>query len=183
MGAVNLVYVGMEAILIRCLAYMEPDNNIYLFKLLKNLYPDIMCWNIYYPNDADNNKEHFCFDFESKKRQFVEDNGFTFYTDARWNHFIKMVKPHDEVYNGSKYRFALLDGSMDGVSFRFFGTDKLDWYDGKMTNWRVTDCDFGNVLVYDSWMGNSKLQLRLKQTTIVACHYYLRYNFYCCFLT
>jgi uncharacterized protein YjbI with pentapeptide repeats len=45
---------------------------------------------------------------------------------------------------------------MDGVSFRFFGTDRLDWYDGKMTNWRVTDCDFSGALIYDTWMGNSK---------------------------
>ncbi|MCL2487516.1 MAG: MerR family transcriptional regulator [Oscillospiraceae bacterium] len=155
-GAVNLVYVGMEAMLIRCLAYTEPDNNIYIFELLKQLYPEIMCWNIYYPNDNENNEAHFCFDFEGKKRQFGDDNGFTFYTGARWNRYIKMIKPHDEVYNSSRYRFALLDGSMDGVSFRFFGTDKLDWYDGKMTNWRVTDCDFSNALIYDTWMGNSK---------------------------
>ena len=67
-----------------------------------------------------------------------------------------MLKPHDEVYNSSRYRFGLLDGSMDDVSFRFFGADRLDWYDGKMTNWRITDCNFGDVLVYDSWMGNSK---------------------------
>ncbi len=153
-GAVNLVYVGMEAMLIRCLAYIEPDNNIYIFELLKQLHPEIMCWNIYYPNG--NNEGLFNFDFEGKKRQFGDDNGFTFYTDARWNRYIKMIKPHDEVYNGSKYRFALLDGSMDGVSFRFFGTDRLDWYDGKMTNWRVTDCDFGNALIYDSYIGNSK---------------------------
>jgi len=67
-----------------------------------------------------------------------------------------MMKPHDEVYNSSRYRFALLDGSMGGVSFRFFGVDRLDFYDGKMTNWRVTDCDFSNALIYDTWMGDSK---------------------------
>ncbi|HBL84361.1 MAG: hypothetical protein A2Y17_04960 [Clostridiales bacterium GWF2_38_85] len=154
-GAVNLVYVGMEAMLIRCLAYSDPDNNIYLFELLKQTHPDVLCWNIYFPNVA-GNKEDFCFDWEGKKRQFADDNGFTFYTDARWNRFIKMLKPHDEVYNSSRYRFALLDGSMDGVSFRFFGTDKLDFYDGKMTNWRITDCDFGGALIYTSWMENSK---------------------------
>ena len=155
-GAVNLAFVGMEAMLIRQLAYCDPDNNIYLFKLLKQKHPDILCWNIYFPNEAENNTEHFCFDFENKKRQFADDNGFTFYTDARWNRYIKMLKPHDEVYNSSRYRFALLDDSMDGVSFRFFGTDRLDWYDGKMTNWRVTDCDFSGALIYDTWMGNSK---------------------------
>jgi DNA-binding transcriptional MerR regulator len=155
-GIINLAFVGMEAMLIRCLAYDDPDNNIYLFELLKQKHPDILCWNIYFPNEADNNLEHFCFDFENKKRQFADDNGFVLYTDARWNRHIKMLKPHDEVYNSSRYRFALLDGSMDGISFRFFGTDKIDWYDGKMTNWRITDCDFGGTLVYDSWMGNSK---------------------------
>jgi len=154
-GAVKLAYVGMEAMLIRSLAYQEPDNNVYLFELLKQMFPDVLCWNIYYPND-ENDKEDFCFDWESKKRQFGEDNGFIFYTDARWNRYIKMLTPHDEVYNSDRYRFALLDGSMDGVSFRFFGLDGLDFYDGKMTNWRVTDCDFGNALIYDTWMGNSK---------------------------
>jgi hypothetical protein len=155
-SVINLLFVGMEAMLIRCLAYDDPDNNVYLFELLKQKHPDILCWNIYFPNEDENTHEHFCFDFENKKRQFADDNGFIFYTDARWNRHIKMLKPHDEVYNSSCYRFALLDGSMDGVSFRFFGTDKIDWYDGKMTNWRITDCDFGSTLVYDSWMGNSK---------------------------
>ena len=155
-GAVNLAFVGMEAMLIRQLAYIEPDNNIFLFELLKQKHPDVLCWNIYFPNESENNTEHFCFDFENKKRQFADDNGFTFYTDARWNRYIKMLKPHDDVYNSSRYRFALLDGSMDGVSFRFFGTDRMDWYDGKMTNWRITDCDFSNALLYDTWLGNSK---------------------------
>lgn len=154
-GAVNLVYVGMEAMLIRCIAYGDPDNNIYLFELLKQKYPGILCWNIYFPNVAEN-KEDFCYDWEGKKRQFAEDNGFTFYTDARWNRFIKMLKPHDEVYNSSRYRFALLDGSMDGVSFRFFELDRLDYYDGKMPNWRITDCDFAEALIYNSWMGKSR---------------------------
>lgn len=155
-GAINLAFVGMEAMLIRCLAYGDADNNIYLFELLKQKHPDILCWNIYFPNEDENNTEHFCFDFENKKRQFADDNGFSFYTNARWNRYVKMLKPHDEVYNSSRYRFGLLDGSMDDVSFRFFGADRLDWYDGKMTNWRITDCNFGDVLVYDSWMGNSK---------------------------
>lgn len=155
-GAINLAFVGREAMLIRCLAYGDADNNIYLFELLKQKHPDVLCWNIYFPNEDENNTEHFCFDFENKKRQFADDNGFTFYTNSRWNRYIKMLKSHDEVYNSSRYRFALLDGSMDDVSFRFFGTERLDWYDGKMTNWRITDCDFGAVLVYDSWMGNSK---------------------------
>jgi len=153
-GALYLVYVGMEAMLIRCIAYTEPDNNLYIFELLKQLYPEIMCWNIYYPNDS--NEGFYNFDFAEKKRQFGDDNGFAFYTGARWDRYIKTVKPHDEIYNSSKYRFALLDGSMDGVSFRFFGVDHLDFYDGKMTNWRVTDCDFGNALIYDTYMGNSK---------------------------
>jgi len=151
-GAVNLGFVGMEAMLIRCLAYSDPDNNIYLFELLKQKHSDILCWNIYFPNEPENNMDHFCFDWEGKKRQFAEDNGFTFYTDARFDRYIKMLKPHDEVYNSSRYRFALLDGSMDGVSFRFFGTDRLDWYDGKMTNWRITDCNMSEATFYDTWM-------------------------------
>ncbi|WP_310604428.1 MerR family transcriptional regulator [Anaerosporobacter sp.] len=154
-GAVNLVCVGMEAMLIRSIAYDDPDNNVYLFELLKQTYPDILCWNIYFSNkDADDGEFHF--DWEGKKKQFADDNGFTFYTNSRWDRYIKTLKPHDEIYNSSRYRFALLDGSMDGVSFRFFGADRLDWYDGKMTNWTVNDCDFGNTLIYDSWLGNSK---------------------------
>lgn len=154
-GAVNLICVGMEAMLIRSIAYNDPDNNIYLFELLKQTHPDILCWNIYFPN-KDANEGEFHFDWDGKKRQFTDDNGFTFYTDARWNRYIKTLKPHDEIYNSSRYRFALLDGSMDGVSFRFFGVDKLDWYDGRMTNWTINDCYFGEALIYDSYMGNSK---------------------------
>lgn len=154
-GAVNLSDVGMEAMLIRCIAYGDPDNNVYLFELLKQKHSDILCWNIYFPSVA-GDKEDFCFDWEGKKREFAEDNGFTFYTDSRWNRFIKMLKPHDEVYNSSRYRFALLDGSMDGVAFRFFGVDRLDFYDGKMTHWRINDCDFAETLVYTSWMGKSR---------------------------
>ena len=151
-GAVQLAYVGMEAMLIRNLAYSDPDNNIYLFELLKREFPDILCWMI--RNAADIGD--FNYDYEDKKQQFWEDNGFVFYTSARYNQFIKMLKPHDEVYNSSRYRFALLDGSMHGVSFRFFGLEDMDFYDGKMTNWRITDCNFSNALLYDSWMGGSK---------------------------
>jgi DNA-binding transcriptional MerR regulator len=154
-GAVNLVCVGMEAMLIRSVAYNNPENNICLFELLKQAHPEILCWNIYFPSENESEGD-FYFDWDGKKRQFADDNGFTFYTGARWNRYIKTLKPHDEIYNSSRYRFALLDGSMDGVSFRFFGADKLDWYDGKMTNWTVNDCDFGNTLIYDSYMGNSK---------------------------
>jgi len=154
-GAINLICVGMEAMLIRSIAYNDPDNNVYLFELLKQTHPNILCWNIYFPN-KDANEGEFHFDWDGKKRQFADDNGFTFYTDARWLRYIKMLKPHDEVYNSSRYRFASLDGSMDGVAFRFFGVCNLDWYDGKMTNWTVNDCDFGNALIYDSYMGNSR---------------------------
>jgi hypothetical protein len=165
-GAVGLAYVGTEAMLIRNIAYTEKDNNIYVFELLKRLHPDYECWNIYYPHN-ENDKEDFCFDFEGKKRQFGDDNGFEFYTNSRWNRYIKILKPHDEFYNSPKYRFALLDGAMDGVSFRFFGVDKLDWYDGKMTNWRITDCNFSGTLVYDSWLGNSKFY----ESTIDDCEF------------
>lgn len=158
-GAVNLAYVGMEAMLIRSLAYMEPENNIYLFELLKKKHPQIECWMIRNAPDNDEFRgiEDFNYDFEEKKQRFWEDNGFTFYTSARYNQYIKMFRPHDEVYNSSRYRFALLDNSMDGVAFRFFGAAKLDWYDGAMVGWRVTDCNFSEALIYDTWMGNSKL--------------------------
>jgi len=155
-GAVSLEYIGMEAMLIRSLAYTEPDSNIYLFELLKQKHPEVMCWNLYYPQDNENNMEHYCYDFEGKKRQFGDDNGFTFYTPAIWNRYIKMIKPHDEVYNSSRYRFALFDNSMDGVSFRFFGADRLDFYDGKLTNCRMSYLDFSNAIIYDSWIGNGQ---------------------------
>ena len=165
-GAVHLAYVGMEAMLIRCLAYSDPDNNVYIFELLKRKHPDILCWMIRNAPDGSvpwgvkgdyKSREDFNYDWEGKKQRFWEDNGFTFYTNARYNQFIKMMKPHDEVYKSSRYRFALLDGSMDGVSFRFFGAQRLDFYDGAMTNWRITDCNFEKALIYDSGMGNSKI--------------------------
>jgi DNA-binding transcriptional MerR regulator len=152
-GAVNLAYVGREAMLIRCLAYDEPDMNIFLFELLKQKHPDIQCWMI---RNAPDNKEDFNYDWEMKKQQFWEDNGFIFYTDARYNQFIKMMSPHDEVYNSSKYRFALLDGSMDDVSFRFFGLNRLDFYDGAMPNCRFTDVNFSETLIYNTWMAKSR---------------------------
>jgi len=165
-GAVNLAYVGMEAILIRCLAYDDPDGNAYLFELLKRQCPGFLCWNIYFPHE-DGDMEHYCYDWEGKKRRFAEDNGFIFYTNSRRSHYIKMLKPHDEVYNSSRYRFALLDGSMDGVSFRFFGANNLDWFDGKMTGWRVTDCDFADALIYDSYMGRG----RIYDSTLDDCQF------------
>lgn len=157
-GTVNLAYVGMEAMLIRCLAYSDQDINIYLFELLKQKHPEVMCWMIRNAPDNEefNGIEDFNYDWEGKKQRFWEDNGFTFYTKARYNQFIKMMKPHDEVYNSSRYRFALLDGSMDGVSFRFFGAARLDFYDGAMGNWRITDCNFSKALIYNTWMGDSK---------------------------
>jgi len=164
-GAVSLAFAGMEAMLIRSLAYMEPDDNAPIFGLLKRQHPDVLCWNLYFPNK--HSKDNFYFDWEGRKRRFGDDNGFTFYTDARWDRYIKMLRPHDEVYNSSRYRFALLDGSMDGVSFRFFGVNNLDWYDGKMTGWRVTDCDFGGAVIYDTYMGNS----RFYDTTMAGCEF------------
>jgi hypothetical protein len=154
-GVVNLVYAGMEAMLIRSLAYMEPDDTIHIFELLKRQHPDVLCWNLYFPNKHGEGEIYF--DWEGKKRRFGDDNGFTFYTDARWDRYIKMLRPHDEVYNSSRYRFALLDGSMDSVSFRFFGTDHLDFYDGKLRWCRITDTDFAEALIYDSYMGRSRI--------------------------
>lgn len=154
-GVMNLANAGREAMLIRCLACSDSEINIYLFEILKQKYPDIMCWNIYLPND-ESNKDDFCYDWDGKKKQFLDDNGFVFYTDARWRRHIKMMKPHDEVYNSSKYRFALLDGSMDDITFRFFGLNGMDCYDGKLTNFHLTDVDFSEAFIYDTWIGNSK---------------------------
>ena len=109
--------------------------------------------------------EDFNYDWEYKKQRFWEDNGFTFYTDARYNQYIKMMKPHDEVYNSCRYRFALLDDSMNNVSFRFFGLAGLDFYDGAMPNWRVTDCYFAHALIYDSTMAHSRFSI-LEWTTV-----------------
>jgi len=153
-GAIALVFAGMEAMLIRSLAYDDPNDNICLFELLKQKHPDILCWNLYFPNGSGEGDFHF--DWEGKKQQFAQDNGFIFYTNARWDRYIKMLRPHDEVYSSSRYRFALLDGSMDGVSFRFFGADHLDFYDGKLRWCRVTDTDFAEALIYDSYMGGSR---------------------------
>lgn len=153
-GEIDLAFVGMEAMVIRYFACLDYDMNIYIFELLKKQFPQILSFNIYIAHN--DNIDDFTYDFEGKKRQFADDNGFIFYTDARWNRLLKMLKPHDEVYNSSRYRFALLDGSMDGVSFRFFGVDKLDFYDGKLTNCRMTDVDFSGALIYDTWIGNSR---------------------------
>ena len=154
-GAVNLTHTGMESMDIRCLALLESDWNVYLFELLKQAHPDILCWNVGLPHDADD-LEDFRHDWDNQKRRFADDNGFTFYTDSRWNHYIKMMKPHDEVYNAIRYRFALLDGSMNNVAFRFFGVNGLDFYDGSMTDWRIADCNFSNMTLYDTWAGNSR---------------------------
>lgn len=153
-GVINLAYVGMEAMVIRCFACLDSDINAYIFELLKQKFPDVLSWNIYIAQD--DNIEDFTYDWNGKKRQFADDNGFVFYTDSRWNRFVKMLKPHDEVYNSSRYRFALLDGSMDGVAFRFFGIDKLDFYDGSLTNCRMTDVNFCNAVIYDTWLANSR---------------------------
>lgn len=69
---------------------------------------------------------------------------------SRTGHTSKMMKPHDEVYNSSGYRFALLDGSMNNVGFRFFGIDGLDFYDGVLTNFRLTDVNFCNAFLFDT---------------------------------
>lgn len=157
-GAVDLAYVGMEAMLIRCFACLDPGLNVYLFELMKNQYPQVLCWMIRNAPEGEpfHGMENFNYDWEGKKQQFWEDNGFTFYTDARYNQFIKMLKPHDVVYNSSRYRFALLDGSMNNVSFRFFGMTGLDFYDGAMPQARFTDVYFADACIYDTGMERSK---------------------------
>lgn len=153
-GVVTLEYIGRDAMHIRNIAIPDSDMNIYLFELLKLKHPEVLCWTI---RSAPDNIEHFNYDFEGKKQQFWEDNGFTFYTNVPYNSFIKMLVPHDELYNSSKYRFALLDGSMDNITFRFFGVKGMDCYDGIMTNCRLTDVNFGEAIIYDTFMGKSKI--------------------------
>lgn len=168
-GVVNLAYTGMESMLIRNIAYMEPDNNIYIFELLKQKHPDILCWMMF---DAGENVNEYSYpDCEMKKRQFWEDNGFRYYTGAnRRDQYIKMMKPHDEVYNSSRYRFAILDGSMDKVSFRMCAMSGVDFYDNWMGNWRITDSAFVEALIYNTGMKGS----RFYKNTMVDCDF--RYN-------
>lgn len=156
-GAVTLSYVGMEAMLIRSIAYINPDNNVYIFELLKQMHPDILCWNILFANDDKRQISLITDDYEGKRKQFRDDNNFTFYTSAGGDHYIKLLKPHDEIYNSSRYRFALLDGSMDGTSFRFFGINKLDFYDGMLTQCRITDVNFCDAFIYDTWMDRTRI--------------------------
>ena len=156
-GTVTLSYVGMEAMLIRSLAYMDPDNNVYIFELLKKKHPDILCWNILFPNEDQRQISLITDDYEGKRKQFRDDNNFKFYTAAGGDHYIKLMRPHDEIYNSSRYRFALLDGSMDGVAFRFFGANKLDFYDGRLTQCRITDVNFCEAFIYDTWMDKTRV--------------------------
>lgn len=155
-GAINVAYVGMEAMLIRNIAYIEPENTIYIFELLKQQYPNVLCWMMFDAGDKINQYSYP--DCEMKKRQFWEDNGFEFYTNANSrNQYIKMMKPHDEVYTSSRYRFAILDGSMDRVSFRMCAMTGVDFYDNWMGNWRITDSAFVDALIYDTGMERGKI--------------------------
>jgi len=174
-GAVNLAFTGMESMLIRNIAYMEPDNNIYIFELLKQKHSDILCWLMF---DAGKNVTGYSYpDREMKKTSFLEDNGFTFYTSANGrNQYIKMMKPHDEVYNSSKYRFALgLErpgdkGNLSNISWVRCAMGNADWYDNYMGGWRITDSFFGDALIYDTGMSKS----RFYKNTMVNCDF--RYN-------
>ncbi len=154
-GAVNLAYSGTESMIIRNIVYMEPDNNIYIFELLKRAHPDIVCWLIFQCSGKDN---RYCYhDFGDKKQQFLEDNGFTFYTDhGERSHYIKMLKPHDVVYNNSKYRFAVTDGSMDCLMHRFSTYSSWDFYDGMLYKSRFTDMYVAEALIYASGMERSR---------------------------
>lgn len=47
----------------------------------------------------------------------------------------------------------------------FFGADRLDFYDGKMTNWRITDCDLSGVLIhFDDELSGTPHDERLRET-------------------
>ena len=154
-GTVNLAYSGRESMIIRNIAYKEPDINVYVFELLKQKHPDILCWMVFLTSGNDN---RYCYhDCEMKKQQFFEDNGFTFYTNANdRNQYIKMVKPHDEVYNSSRYRFAILDGSMNDLCHRFSTYSSWDFYDGMLYKCRFTDVYFADALIYATGMERSR---------------------------
>jgi hypothetical protein len=169
-GVVNLSFTGMESMLIRNIAYQESDNNVYIFELLKQKYPDVLCWMMFFVEEEKENQYAY-HDCEMKKQQFREDNGFIFYTNAnRRNQFIKMMKPHDEVYNSSRYRFAILDKSMDNVSFRMCAMHGVDLYDNYMGSWRITDNFFGEALIYANTLERS----RFFSNYMVDCDF--RYN-------
>lgn len=79
-GAINLAYTGMASMAIRNIAYVEPDNNIYIFELLKQKHPEVLCWLVF---DAGDEVNEYSFpDIKMKKTQFREDNGFQFLTNA-----------------------------------------------------------------------------------------------------
>lgn len=99
-----------------------------------------------------------------KKHQFWQDNGFSFYTGAnRRDQYIKMMKPHDEVYNSSKYRFALLDGSMDRGSFLMCAMNGVDFYNNWMGSWRITDSAFVEALIHNTGMKGSRFYENIKE--------------------
>lgn len=151
-GVVTLVYLGKEAMLIQNLALTESGHNTEIFERLIQKHPEVMCWNILFHNQEPNQIEVITEDFGGRRKQFCEENGFAFYTPSRGDHFIKLMKPHDEIYQSDRYRFALLDNSMDGVAFRFFGIDGLDFYDGRLTRCRLTDVNASQMTVYDTDM-------------------------------
>lgn len=62
----------------------------------------------------------------------------------------------DEVYNGSKYRFAILDGSMDNLCHRFSVYSSWDFYDGMLNKCRFTDIYFAEALIYTTSMERSR---------------------------
>ena len=156
-GVVNLTFTGMESMLIRNVAYREPDNNVFIFELLKQKHPDVLCWMMFF-TQADKANGYAYHDCEMKKQQFRDDNGFRFYTSANdRDQYIKMMRPHDEVYNSSRYRFAIgLDDSAQRLTYRMCGLDGWDFYDNWMGNWRITDSAFVDALIYDNGMARGK---------------------------
>ena len=171
-GVVSLAFTGMASMTIRNIAYAEPDNNIYIFELLKQKHPDVLCWLMF---DAEEETNEYSYpDREMKKTQFREDNGFQFLTSAnRRNQYQYLMKPFDQIYNGSKYRFALgLDEASDlaNMSWLRCAMGNADWYDNYMGGWRITDCFFGDALIYDTGMQGSKFY----QNYMINCDF--RYN-------
>lgn len=74
--------------LIQEIAYNGPDSNVFIFKRLKELHPEVMCWNILFDGgpyeDRPDAKIGFIHDdYAGKRMQFSDDNGFQFYTNSR----------------------------------------------------------------------------------------------------
>lgn len=154
-GAVNLAYTGRDSMTIRNLAYQEPEDTVYIFELLKQNHPEILCWLMF---ESEETNEYCYPDCEMKKTLFREDNGFQYLTGAnRRDQYQVLSKPFEQIYNDRKYRFARgLDETDDltNLSWLRCSMANADWYDNYMGNWRITDSFVGNIVLYDNYLKN-----------------------------